>query len=285
MTVRRLLAFLVLPLLVGVAACGGDDSGDDGDGAADEDAGATETTDAGRRAPAEAEPLRILVTNDDGVGGEGIAALADGLAGLGDVVVTVVAPAENQSGTGGNTSPAPPATEEATLTNGTVATAVAGFPADAVVHGLATMADEPPHLVISGINEGQNLGPIVEVSGTVGAARRAAEEGVPALAVSQGFGAEPDYPTAVELVLDWVEEHREALLAGEVGTAEIANLNVPTCAIGEVRGLVEVPTAADSTGRDPVGTPADCASSAGDPADDIDAFLTGYAPLAAVAVP
>lgn len=281
MTVRRLLAFLVLPLLLGFTACGGDDDDDAGD----QDAGTTDTTDTTGTAPAEAERLRILVTNDDGVGGEGIAALTTGLAGLGDVVLTVVAPAENQSGTGGNTSPAPPATEETTLIDGTVATAVAGFPADAVVHGLATMADEPPHLVISGINEGQNLGPIVDVSGTVGAARRAAEEGVPALAVSQGLGADPDYPAAVELALDWVEEHREALLAGEVGTDEIANLNVPTCATGEVRGLVEVPTATDSTGRDPVGTPADCASTAGAPADDIDAFLTGYAPLAAVAVP
>jgi len=276
MTVRRWVAVLGLGALVGGAvACGGDD-----EDAGPDEAGTTETTEA----PAP-EPLRILVTNDDGVGGEGIAAVVEGLNGLDDVEVTVVAPAENQSGTGGSTSPAPPPAEDATLVDGTPAIAVAGFPADAVLHGLEDVVEEPPHLVVSGINEGQNLGPIVEVSGTVGAARQAAQLGVPALAVSQGLGAEPDYPTAVELVLDWVEEHRDALLAGEVGTDEIANLNVPTCATGELRGLVEVPTATDSTGRDPVGTPADCASTTAEPADDIAAFLTGYAPLATVAVP
>jgi 5'-nucleotidase len=281
MTVRRLVAFLVLPLLVVAAACGGDDEEADPGTQDDDDATGSTTTEP---EPA-AEPLRILVTNDDGVGGEGIAAVVEGLSGLDDVEVTVVAPAENQSGTGGNLSPAPPAAEDATLVDGTPAVAVAGFPADAVVHGLENVVEEPPHLVVSGINEGQNLGPIVHVSGTVGAALKAADEGVPALAVSQGLGAEPDYPAAVALVVDWVEEHREALLAGEVGTDEIANLNVPTCATGEVRGVVEVATAADATGRDPVGTPADCASTAADPADDIAAFLTGYAPLATVAVP
>ena len=274
MTVRRLLALFLLPVLLLAAACGG---GDDDE--------ATDTDEPSDEPVEPVEPLRILVTNDDGVGGEGIAALVEGLEGLDDVEVTVVAPAENQSGTGGQTSPTPPAAEEAELVDGSPAIAVAGFPADSVVHGLENVLEEPPHLVISGINEGQNLGPIAaNVSGTVGAALRAADEGVPALAVSQGLAEELDYPVAVELALEWVEEHREALLAGDVGTDEIANLNVPSCATGEIRGVIEVPTAADSTGRDPIGAPADCASTAADPADDIAAYLTGYAPLAPVPV-
>ncbi|HEY8546756.1 MAG TPA: 5'/3'-nucleotidase SurE [Acidimicrobiales bacterium] len=284
MTVRRrLLAFpVLLALALGGVACGGDD-GDDAGSDEPDDAGSGETETTEPEAPA--EPLRILVTNDDGVGGEGIAAVVEGLRSLDDVEVTVVAPAENQSGTGGNTSPTPPAASEAELVDGTPAIAVAGFPADAVVHGLENVLDEPPHLVVSGINQGQNLGPIVEISGTVGAARRAAEAGVPALAVSQGLGAELDYPVAVELVLDWVEEHRDALLAGEVPTDEIVNLNVPSCDTGELRGVAEVPTATDVNDRNPVTEPSDCEATTEDPVDDIDAFLTGYAALSTVTVP
>lgn len=277
MTVRR-LAFL-LPLVLFAAACGGDDA-DDADDAAPEDEESTEED------PAPEEPLRILVSNDDGVGGEGIAALVEGLSGLDDVEVTVVAPAENRSGSGSTTSPSPPEASPAELVDGTEAIAVDGFPADSVLHGLTEVVEEPPHLVVSGINEGQNLGPIAAgLSGTVGAALTAAAEGVPALAVSQGLGEPPDYPTAVELAVDWVEEHREALLAGEVGTDVIANLNVPTCAEGEIRGVIEVPTATDATGRDPIGDAGDCTSTATNPADDIAAFLTGYAPLAEIPVP
>jgi 5'-nucleotidase len=259
-----------------VGACSGDD-----DDKADEDK-PTGTT------AAPAEPLRILVTNDDGVGGQGMSDLVDGLATLDDVEVDVAAPAEDKSGTGGQTSPTPISVddvEEVALVGGAPAVAVPGFPADAVVFALENMLDEPPHLVVSGINKGQNLGPVaVRFSGTVGAARKAVSEGIPALAVSQGLtdGAY-DYSTAVELTLDWIDEHRDALVAGDLPADAVANLNVPSCATGEMRGVVEVPTATADEGRDMIGGPSDCASTATDPKDDIDAFLTGYAPLADVA--
>jgi 5'-nucleotidase len=274
---RRLLA-LLLPVLVLAAACGDDD-----DAAAarpDDDTGATtETTGA------PAEPLRILVTDDDGVEGAGMDALVDALADLPDTEVTVVAPADDQSGTGDTTSPSPPAATDTTLPSGHEAVAVAGFPADAVAHGLTTVFDDdPPDLVVSGINAGQNLGPVAaDLSGTVGAARTAARAGVPALAVSQGIGDEFDYATGVDLALDWIEEHRQALLDGEVATDTVANLNVPSCIAGEIKGVIEVETAIDLAGRDFL-APVDCtvAAPASDPADDIDAFNLGYAPLADV---
>lgn len=273
MIARRRLALVLLPvtLLVAAAACGGDD---------DEDDGGAEPTPTPTAAPA--EPLRILVTNDDGVEGEGISLLVDALMELDDVEVTVVAPLEDQSGTGGQTTPTPLTATDAELIGGAPAVAVDGFPADSVVYALAEVLDEPPHVVVSGINAGQNMGPIVELSGTVGAARKAVSEGIPALAVSQGLADPIDYPTGVELAIDWVEEHRDALLAGELEAA-VANLNVPSCATGEVRGVVEVPTATDVGDRNPVTDPSDCTSTATDPADDIAAFLTGYAPLAEVA--
>jgi 5'-nucleotidase len=254
---------LVVLLAVVAAACGGDDDGGD------------------NAAPKADQVLRILVTNDDGVGGEGIDALVRGLETLDDVEVTVVAPADDRSGTGDSTSNPPPTASDATLIGGHEAIAVAGYPADSVIHALDQVLQERPHVVVSGVNKGQNLGPVVYASGTVGAARTAARRGIPALAVSQGLGDTIDYETGVRLALDWLEEHRKALLAGDVGTESIANLNVPSCATGEMRGEVDVASAEDSGTRN-VLAPSDCNSSLEDPADDVEGFLNGYATLSEV---
>jgi 5'-nucleotidase len=137
-----------------------------------------------------------------------------------------------------------------------------------------------PELVVSGINKGQNLGPVVDVSGTVGAARAAARRGVPALAVSQGVGQDLDYEVAAGLVTDWVESHADALRAGEVPADVVANLNVPTCDTGELRGQVEV---ASATAGD-AGSPSDCTSTAEGFTDDVTAFANGYATLTEIPV-
>ena len=128
---------------------------------------------------------------------------------------------------------------------------MAGKPADAVNHALdVVFAGTVPDLVISGINEGQNLGPIVDISGTVGAARTASRQGIPSVAVSQGLppeGAEPDYEAGVDAVLEWLEDNRDALEDGLV-----VNINVPTCATAAtIRGTVEVPTATEHRHRQP----------------------------------
>jgi 5'-nucleotidase len=279
---RLLAALLPLAVLaVTAAACGGDDDDDSVPSSGD----AAETTTSAPEEAAEA-PLRILVTDDDGVEGAGMDALVTALAELPDTEVTVVAPATDQSGTGNTTSPSPPEATDTTLPGGHEAVAVAGFPADAVAHALSAVyaEDDPPDLVVSGINAGQNLGPVaLDLSGTVGAARTAAAAGIPALAVSQGIGDEFDYATGVELTLDWIDEHREALVAGEVATETVANLNVPSCSSGEIKGLLEVETATDAGDRNML-APVDCtvAEPATPPADDIDAFTLGYAPLADV---
>jgi 5'-nucleotidase len=274
----RTIAVALAAVLVR-AGCGGDDGG--GDEAADttaaEEAPAEDTTST----TAPPDPLRILVSNDDGVGGEGIDALVEGLLTLDEVEVTVSAPLENQSGTSDNEEPGDQPESEATLISGYPATAVDGFPADSVLQGLAD-AEEPPHLVISGINEGQNIGPLTELSGTVGAARTGARAGIPALAVSQGLflneGPEPDYPSAVELVLAWVEEHRAELVAAEPvdGVADVTNLNVPTCPAGELRELIEVPVAteAEIQGLD-LGA-VDCETAVTDLPNDVVGFLAGH---------
>jgi 5'-nucleotidase len=216
-------------------------------------------------------PLQILVTNDDGVGAPGIDVVSQALMKLPDVKVTIVAPATNQSGTGSKTTdPTPPGTPAKTQ-SGLAATAVAGYPSDAVNYAFTTMKLRPD-VVVSGINQGQNLGPNTEQSGTVGAAKTAAGRGVPAIAASQGFGDPPQYPVAAPYVVAWVQDHRAALLDGTVGTG-VVNLNVPTCTSGTVRGVKQVPLA---TSADFGLAPADCTATTTEVSTDIAAFRAGF---------
>ena len=273
----RLVAAAFAASLV-VAACGGDD-----DGAVpqsgERETTTTEATTTTVAAPAEGEPLQILVTNDDGVGAEGIDALVTALTALEGVEVTVVAPAGEQSGTGGNATEGPLTSTPSQTAGGYEATAVEGFPADTI---RVAFEDQglTPDLVVSGINAGQNLGPLVDVSGTVGAARAAVRLGVPALAVSQGMGDAPDYATAAELVVAWVEENRAAIAAGELATDTVVNLNVPTCATGEVRGTLEVESA---TAGDALAA-SDCTATTDGFTDDVTAFTNGFATMTVVPV-
>jgi len=220
----------------------------------------------------------ILVTNDDGVEAPGIDALVEGLRSLPTTNVIVVAPADNQSGTSDKQSADPPGWEYSLTASGYPAVAVLGFPADSVIAALDTLGWEPD-LVISGINEGQNIGPLVEISGTIGAARTAARAGYPALAASQGIGDPVDFESGVQRVLDWVEAFRaDPAMQGE---PSVANLNIPTCNTGEIHGLAMVDVALDPAGRNAFET--DCT---GEPSseysDDIGAFIHGWATLSAV---
>lgn len=162
--------------------------------------------------------LDILVTNDDGYQAEGIRVLASTLEAAGHDVL-VVAPKSNQSGTGAafNTGFGQP-TGYTKVADGRYY--VAGTPVDSVLMGLLVIGPESgafgpdgaPDLVVSGINEGANVGILTLHSGTVGAASRAIRQGVPAIAVSSGLdiseagsgfpSTSAAYPHIAELVLD-----------------------------------------------------------------------------------
>jgi 5'-nucleotidase len=265
---RLLLTVLVATAPALAAACG-----DDGDDATDGDDPGTTTTEAA------VEPLLILVTNDDGVAGEGLAVLVDALTTLPDVEVEVVAPAEDRTGTGGSTTEGELTASDAETASGVEAVAVDGFPADTIRYALDDLGLEPD-LVVSGINDGQNIGPVVELSGTVGAARAAVASGVPALAASAGMGEQPDYESVAEVVLEWITENRGALAADPV---DVVNINGPTCGVGEIRGILETVTATDLAGRNPIAADIDCSvEPATEPADDMDGFLAGYIVIAPV---
>ncbi|MFD0901251.1 5'/3'-nucleotidase SurE [Actinomadura sediminis] len=129
----------------------------------------------------EPEPLRILLSNDDGYDAPGIEAVYAELTEAGHDV-TIVAPAGDQSGRG--TGRAIGGTVEVAHVSEDV-WAVTGTPGDAVAFGLFhVFKGDEPDLVVSGTNAGQNIAALANHSGTVGAAVTALEYGVPAIAVS-----------------------------------------------------------------------------------------------------
>lgn len=286
---RRLLALLSVCLFsFVVASCGDDDGGDAGADTTTTAAETTTTTVEGTTTTTTTvveettttttapPPLTVLVTNDDGVEAEGIDALVEMLVARGDLEVIVVAPDGNRSGSSDTITEDAEVTAVDTATlSGHPAVGVSGFPADAVRHALDVMGVQPD-LVISGINDGANIGPFVELSGTVGAARTAARAGHPALAASQGIGEPPDFAAGVEVVAGWLDDHIDELRTGPGPFVD--SVNIPTCPAGELRGVVEVPTATDFGDRNALES--DCTSDAVDPADDVDAINVGYASLA-----
>ncbi len=269
-------AFVGSAALVGLAACG---SAGPAPGAGSASTNATRATSAASGAAGAPITLRVLVTNDDGVTAPGIDAITNALRAIPGTQVWVVAPATNQSGQGGRTTPN--VTYQAARTaSGVSATAVNGHPADAVTVALDRLGLRPD-LVVSGINAGQNLGPVVNLSGTVGAARAAVRAGRPALAVSQGSGSHLDFPAGVRYALSWIAEHRAALAAHRIHPSTVANLNVPSCGTGTVRGVRTL--ASDSTIAHPVDALSvqHCDATA-TPNTEVSAFDDGFATLTAV---
>ncbi len=261
----------VTALALGTAACSSSGSS----------AGDTDATTTGASTTVPATTLRIVVTNDDGYEGAGIDALVQGLQKLPKVEIHVVAPASDQSGQGNATTPGFLVRRDATTLSGYPAVAVQGHPADTIRAALDDLHLQPD-LVVSGINKGQNVGPIVDVSGTVGAARAAAARGIPALAVSQGLGDPIDYAVATNAVLNWISQHRASLHYGTTPLPTITNMNAPSCGTtGKLKGTVTVQAATAkefplSGASQALVTKADCSSDLKDPANDVVALNAGY---------
>jgi 5'-nucleotidase len=181
-------------------------------------------------------PLRILLSNDDGVFAEGIQCLAAEAASRGHRV-TVVCPDQERSATGhGLTLQTPLRAERADqlFAQGVRAWACSGTPSDCVKLALFRLLDEPPDLVLSGINHGPNLGTDVLYSGTVSAAMEGTIEGLPALAVSSADFRWRHFEPAARLAIDVAE----AMLSNGWPEGMLLNLNVPPLpaeAIGPLR--------------------------------------------------
>lgn len=135
---------------------------------------------------AAAQTYRVLLTNDDGIESPLLATLREELAAIPNVEVVVVAPNENKSGSSQSTTSSPITVERISRDGTFFGYAVFGTPADCVRFGVIELGKtEPFDLIVSGINQGANVGDVSHSSGTVGAAMEALNLGVPAIAVSQ----------------------------------------------------------------------------------------------------
>ena len=226
-------------------------------------------------------PVTVLVTNDDGVHAEGINAVVVALQKQPGVTIKVVGPATNQSGTGGKTSATTPSYTTTTTLSGYPAVAVAGTPADSVNVAYSKLSLKPD-LVISGVNAGQNLGPVVDLSGTVGAARAAAKHGIPTLAVSSGIATKIDFTTGAEYAIKWLQAERAGRMPvtpTSVGT--VTGINVPSCTTGKVRGELVVDLQSKANAGESAIGPSNCESAA-KPTTELAAFADGYATLISI---
>ena len=170
------------------------------------------------------EPMRILVSNDDGIYSPGIAALAEVATEYG--AVRVVAPDVERSATGHAITASRPLSYRRTHIGGLEAFRVNGTPADCVALGAHLW--EEVDLVLSGLNIGLNLGNGIWHSGTLAAAKQAALLGLRGIALSAPAGAEPDF----EPFKPWIRRVIETLL--EEKELCLVNVNFPR----EPKGLV-----------------------------------------------
>jgi 5'-nucleotidase len=184
--------------------------------------------------------VRVLLTNDDGIGAEGLHALRRALAELDGVETHVIVPDSNRSATARSiTTRSPLSVEEVELDDGAIAYATDGTPVDCVRFGDLGLVGERPDLIVSGINHGSNLGDDITYSGTVAAALEGIVLGIPAIAISQqssaremGFlpGRRFDFTVAAGLGAGLVR-----LLVGDrLPAATLLNVNCPA---GEPKGI------------------------------------------------
>jgi 5'-nucleotidase len=181
--------------------------------------------------------MNILLTNDDGVFAPGLRALRKELRRLGDV--TVVAPAQEQSGVGHSiTLLTPLVVKQVDDDDGTtLGYMVEGSPADSVKLAILELMDRPPDLIVSGINSGANVGINVLYSGTVAAAIEGAFFKVTSIAVSLELAEHFDYPHAARKAVDVIE----VILAQRPAAGSLFNLNLPAHSRGEPKGVRVVP--------------------------------------------
>lgn len=181
-------------------------------------------------------PRTVLITNDDGIEDPNILALALACAPLAETYV--VAPLENQSSCSNCMSVISTRmleVEKRDLGEGIHAYGVDGYPSDCVVFALTTlMKENPPDLVISGINGGPNIGTDRIVSGTIGGARIAAALGIPAVAVS---GLNDEIPGSTEAVVQWVIDFVQTPLVSGLQSGQYLAISFPSAPPSDIRGV------------------------------------------------
>lgn len=162
--------------------------------------------------------MRILIANDDGYLAPGLAALVKACEGLGDL--DVVAPEQNASGTSNSLTLGRPLSVF-TATNGFLY--INGTPSDCVHLALTGVLPQRPDLVVSGINQGANMGDDTLYSGTVAAAMEGFLFGIPSIAFSQVEKGWADLDAAARVARKVIQH----VLANQV-SKQLANAPAPS---------------------------------------------------------
>lgn len=172
--------------------------------------------------------MKLLVSNDDGVHAPGIEALYMRLQAVAQV--RVIAPDRNCSGASNSLTLHNPLRVQR-LPNGFYS--LNGTPTDCVHLGTNSPLADDVDLVVSGINDGPNMGDDVLYSGTVAAAMEGRYMGLPSIAVSMGSRGHDHYDTAARVVADIVQRMAEQPLRLDT----ILNINVPSVPYEQLRGI------------------------------------------------
>lgn len=172
--------------------------------------------------------MRILISNDDGVLAPGIKALSQAMAQLGDI--EVIAPDRNRSGASNSLTLLRPLRIRR-LDN--QYHSVDGTPTDCVHLALTGYFPETFDIVVSGINEGANLGDDVLYSGTVAAAIEGCNMGLPAIAVSLVGHRGENYLSAAQITAQLVRKLQMEALPAQT----ILNVNVPDLPLEQIKGI------------------------------------------------
>lgn len=217
-----------------------------------------------------------MVTNDDGIGARGLLALCQALQPLGEVYV--IAPDRERSACSHNIT----VHDILRVEKLDYGWAVTGTPADCIKMGLDALLPGPPDVVVSGINEGANLGTDVIYSGTVAAALEGAIAGIPSLAVSVASVKVRDFTYAAEFARHLCRQVVQKGLPR--GTA--LNVNVPDVPAEEIAGVEvtrlswrryvnSVHRQQDPRGRDYFWLAGECVEVEPRPGSDLDCIRAG----------
>ncbi|MEA5566485.1 5'/3'-nucleotidase SurE [Anabaena sp. UHCC 0399] len=179
--------------------------------------------------------MKLLISNDDGIYALGIRTLANALAEAGHDV-TVVCPDRERSATGHGLTLHQPIRAEivASIFHPTIkAWACDGTPSDCVKLALWALLDSPPDLVVSGINQGANLGTEILYSGTVSAAMEGMIEGIPSIAMSLTSHTYKNFQPAAHFAKTLIAQ----LSVKPIPDLMLLNVNVPPVNWEEIAGV------------------------------------------------
>ncbi|MFT6733397.1 MAG: 5'-nucleotidase [Polaribacter sp.] len=172
--------------------------------------------------------MRILISNDDGIEAPGIQALFDEL--IKDDDLTLVAPDRNRSATSAALTLDIPLRVTKRSAN---QFSVNGTPCDCVHLGTHRIMDQPPEMVIAGINRGANLGDDVLYSGTVAAAMEGRSLGYTSVAISLASHECKNYKTAAKVM----RSLKNKIAKHQPPKNIILNVNIPDLPFDEIKGI------------------------------------------------